>query len=619
MNEIETKPKGILARLFSFLNSLRKVIVNVVFFAVLLLFIVAINSEEEPLVVPKSAALVLNINGDIVEQKYEIDPINTFLTEALDQKPERVEVLLSDVEDAINHAKTDDRIGLLVLKLQGMQRSGLTKLNIIAQALEDFKSSGKKVIAIGDQYSQNQYYLASFADEIWMNPNGWLLLDGYGRYQLYFKSAIEKLEISQHIFRVGTYKSAVEPYMRDSMSEAAKEANQAWLNELWQQYKQDVATQRNFDISNFDETTTDIVSKLEATGGDVALYALNNGWVDELKTREQVKSSLIKEVGKSKDGHTFSHIGFKDYLRTVKPPIPMPKTPGDKVAIVVAKGTILNGTQKPGTIGGDSTAKLLRKARNDDQVKAVVLRVDSPGGSAYASEIIRQEIELLKEAGKPVVASMGTYAASGGYWISASANEIYAAPTTITGSIGIFGMFMTFENMLSNLGIHTDGVGTTEMAGFGITRPLSDGLANIIQMSINKGYKDFLTLVAENRDMSLEQADNVAQGRVWTGRKAKELGLVDKLGHINDAVKGAAELAGLEQYDTWLIEKELSSADAFVKQLFGTASSYFPESEVVTTGPVQSLLFKLKQELNHLDQYNDPRGIYSLCLTCEIN
>jgi len=619
MSEIEIKPKGLLARLFSLLNTLRKVIINFVFFTILLLFVLAISVEEDEVIVPNSAALVLNIKGDIVEQKYEIDPFDSIVSEALDQKPERVEVLLDDIVDVIEHAKHDDRIPLIVLKLDGMQRSGITKLKIIAEALQDFKTSGKKVIAIGDQYSQNQYYLASYADEVWMNPNGWLLLDGYGRYQLYFKSAIEKLNITQHIFRVGTYKSAVEPYMRDNMSEEAKEANQAWLNELWQQYKADVAQQREFPESNFDETTDDIVKKLEATGGDVAKYALDNGWVDQLKTREQIINSLVDEVGQAKNSNSYSHIAFNDYLRTIKPPFPLPKAPGDKVAIVVAKGTILNGTQKPGNIGGDSTAKLLRKARNDDQVKAVVLRVDSPGGSAYASEIIRQEVELLKKAGKPVVASMGTYAASGGYWISASANEIYASPTTITGSIGIFGMFMTFENVLSKLGIYTDGVGTTEMAGFGVTRPLPDGIASIIQMNINKGYKDFITLVATNRNMSLEQADSIAQGRVWTGKKAVELGLVDKLGNINDAVDAAASLAGLQHYDTWLVEKEMSSTDAFLRQLFNTTESYFPQAELTTTGPVQGLLHKLKQELNHLDKFNDPQGIYSLCLTCEIN
>ena len=278
----------------------------------------------------------------------------------------------------------------------------------------------------------------------------------------------------------------------------------------------------------------------------------------------------------------------------------------------------MNGNQKAGSIGGDSTAKLLKKARKNVNVKAVVLRVDSPGGSAFASEIIRREVELLKQAGKPVVASMGTYAASGGYWISASADKIYAAPTTITGSIGIFGLFMTFEKALSKLGIYTDGVGTTDIAGFSPTRPLTQGVSDIIQMNVNKGYQDFITLVAENRNMTPEQVDNIAQGRVWSGVKAKELGLVDELGGLDDAINEAAHLANMDEYNTLLIEKELSPADLFLKNIFGQVSSFLPTS-VITLGPVEQAMAKLKAELNHLNLLNDPKGIYTLCASCEIH
>jgi len=619
MNERPSLLKRLARNTLNVLNISRRVIVNLVFFTLLIIFIIAATSDDGKVVVPEQSALVLNLYGDIVEQKHEIEPVDAFFSEAFDQQEERPEVLLSDILDVISTAKTDDRIKLLVLKLQNLRGAGLTKLRDVASAIEDFKSSGKQVIAIGDQYTQDQYYLASHADEVWLDPKGWLLLDGYGRYQLYFKSALDKLSISQHIFRVGTYKSAVEPYMRDDMSPEAKEANKLWLGDLWNQYKKDVSTQREFSIANFDETTEALVNKLKQANGNFAEYAINNNWVDELKTREQIQTALIEKVGKSKDNENFSQISFYDYLKTTKPAFPVVNPVTDKVAVIVAKGTILDGTQKPGTIGGDSTAKLLRKARNNDKVKAVVLRVDSPGGSAYASEIIRQEVEQLKAAGKPVIASMGTYAASGGYWISASANKIYAAPTTITGSIGIFGFIMTFENSLSRLGVHTDGVGTTDIAGFGVTRPLTDGMSEIIQLNIERGYRDFISLVANNRDMSLEEVDAIAQGRVWSGVKAKELGLVDELGDLEDAVGEAAKIAGLEQYDTLLIEKELSPKEIFLRNLFGNTAKLFAPADIRTQGPVEKVLGQLKAELNRLNQFNDPQGIYSFCLTCQIH
>jgi len=619
MIDRRSKLKKFGSAIFSVINTSRKVIVNLFFFTLLFIFIMALSNDENEVVVPEKTALLLNLNGEVVEQMREVDPMDAFMREALDQKQERPEILLADIIEVIEHAKHDDRIQAIVLKLNNMTRSGLTKSKIIAQKLEEFKSTGKKVIAYGSQYTQDQYYIASQADNVWLDPDGWFLLDGYGRYQMYFKSALDKLNISQHVFRVGTYKSAVEPYMRDDMSEEAKEANIAWLNDLWNVYKQDVAQNRNFEVGNFDETTDQLLTKLKATDGDVAKYALDNGWVDELLTSQEVNKKLIELVGKG-EKEFFSHIAYKKYLKVVKPIIPIVNPNSDKVAVVVAKGTILNGTQKPGTIGGQSTAKLLRKARQNDNVKAVVLRVDSPGGSAYASEVIRREVELLKAAGKPVVASMGTYAASGGYWISASADKIYAAPTTITGSIGIFGFFMTFENTLKEIGVSTDGVGTTELAGFGVTRPLSDGVADIIQMNINKGYKNFLKLVANGRNMSVEEVDSVAQGRVWSGAKAKELGLVDELGNLDNAVEAAAELAGLTNYDTLLVEKELSPTDKFMRELLGTASTYLPVTETVSNsmGPMESLLLHLKSELKAIDNFNDPNGMYLYCLTCEI-
>ena len=636
MNNNPSIIKRTFSSLWRVLTLTRSVVVNLVFFILLFGFIAVISSGDEQIQVPEKTALVLNLVGDVVEQKREVDPMEAFLSEAMEQKDDNPEVLLSDILDVIGKAKNDDRVEILVLQLQGLNRTGLTKLQDIAYALEDFKSTGKQIIAFGDQFSQDQYYLASTANNIWLNPQGFMLLDGYGRYKMYFKSALEKLAINQHIFRVGTFKSAVEPFIRDDMSDAAKEANKLWLTDLWQQYKEDVAKRRDFGVENFDENIDTLVAKFSAADSSFAQYALNNNWVDQLKTRQEMRAELIDLVGKNKKGNSYSHIGYQDYISATSSSLDesmeAADSASDKVAIIVAKGTILDGSQKPGTIGGDSTAELLRKARNNDDVKAVVLRVDSPGGSAYASEIIRQEVELLKKAGKPVVASMGTYAASGGYWISAPADKIYAAPSTITGSIGIFGMMMTFEDSLSKMGIHTDGVGTTDIAGFGPTQALSPGMANLFQLSINKGYQEFIQLVADNRDMTVEEVDAIAQGRVWSGKKAKELGLVDELGNLTDAVVAAATLANLEQYDTLLIEKQQSSRNKIMQQLIGKSSSLismFTASQehstidlatnAVSNKPLSQFISLMKAELTQMNQFNDPQGRYTLCVACSAN
>ncbi|NQZ27757.1 MAG: signal peptide peptidase SppA [Colwellia sp.] len=636
MNNNPSIIKRIFSSLWRVLTLTRSVVVNLVFFILLFGFIAVISSGDEQIQVPEKTALVLNLVGDVVEQKREVDPMEAFLSEAMEQKDDNPEVLLSDILDVIGKAKNDDRVEILVLQLQGLNRTGLTKLQDIAYALEDFKSTGKQIIAFGDQFSQDQYYLASTANNIWLNPQGFMLLEGYGRYKMYFKSALEKLAINQHIFRVGTFKSAVEPFIRDDMSDAAKEANKLWLTDLWQQYKEDVAKRRDFGVENFDENIDTLVAKFSAADSSFAQYALKNNWVDQLKTRQEMRAELIDLVGKNKKGNSYSHIGYQDYIAatssSLDESVELADSANDKVAIIVAKGTILDGSQKPGTIGGDSTAELLRKARNNDDVKAVVLRVDSPGGSAYASEIIRQEVELLKKAGKPVVASMGTYAASGGYWISAPADKIYAAPSTITGSIGIFGMMMTFEDSLSKMGIHTDGVGTTDIAGFGPTQALSPGMANLFQLSINKGYQEFIQLVADNRDMTVEEVDAIAQGRVWSGKKAKELGLVDELGNLTDAVVAAANLANLEKYDTLLIEKQPSSRNKMMQLLIGKSSSLismFTASQehsaidlatnAVSNKPLSQFISLMKAELTQMNQFNDPQGRYTLCVACSAN
>ncbi|GLP97935.1 signal peptide peptidase SppA [Paraferrimonas sedimenticola] len=614
---MDRKP-SVVIRVFRFIwsviNNTRKLILNLIFFGLLAVLLVAAGSGEEEFTLEQNQALVLNLNGSIVEQKRYQDPFEAVMLQSQGQELER-EILLSDLVYAIRNAALDERIGALVIAPSRLHSTGMSKLTQVGQAIEEFKQSGKPVIAASRWYSQSQYYLASFADEIYLNPMGSVALDGFGVYRMYYKEALDKLKVNAHVFRVGTYKSAIEPYLRNDMSDAAREANELWLGQLWQHYVETVSSNRELSADAFPTKDEAFQAQLDENGGDFALMAKNLGWVDDLLITQTFRDKMIELVGEN-DDHSFNQVSLDDYYNLVKPK-PLANDM-DKVAVVVAKGTILNGSQPAGQIGGDSTAKLLRKARHDDQVKAVVLRVDSPGGSAFASEVIRQEVLALQEAGKPVVASMSSVAASGGYWISASADYIMANPTTITGSIGIFGLVTTFEDSLDHIGVHTDGVGTSDWAGASVVRGLTPGMKQMIQTGIEKGYRDFLSIVAEGRDMTPADVDKIAQGRVWTGSKALELGLVDELGDLDQALAKAAELAELEEYDQKVIEKELSKEQQFMQQLFGEAKAYLPEPSP-KTDVVSMFIDSLNSELSLLTQFNDPNHSYVLCENCRLD
>lgn len=612
--------KSLFIGLWTVLNFTRKLFFNIIFLVIFVGLIIAITSQDgDQLTVKSNSALFLTLNGQLVIEKESVDPFEQFIQESLGDQPENPEVLVRDVVKVLENAQKDRRIKALVLDLQGLRGGGLDKLRTVANAIDEFKTSEKPVYAIGDYFSQDQYYLAAHADHIYLNPMGGLMFEGYGRYGMYFKDMLEKLKVTTHIFRVGTYKSAVEPIMRNDMSEDAKRAEKQWLDGYWAQYKADVAKARGIDEANFDETLQGLLDKFEAAGGDFAQYALEYNWVDALKTREEVRQELVELVGKDENQLGINYTAFNTYLKVVNPPMPVVNNDIDKVAIVVAKGTILDGNQKAGTVGGDSTAKLLRKARFDDNVKAVVLQIDSPGGSAFASEIIRQEVLELQRAGKPVIASMSTYAASGGYWIAASADRIIASPSTITGSIGVFGMFMTYENSLDYLGIHSDGVGSTELTGFSAARPLAPEFGQILQRNVENTYGNFLSLVSNARNMPVEEVDKVAQGRVWIGSDAINLGLVDQLGTLDDAVTAAAEMAELENFDTFYVQRTLSAQEIFWKEFFGQAMAVVGKWQFANTDT--ALVNELKRVLNEVStvtKLNDPKGTYVLCLPCDV-
>ncbi len=598
--------------IWALLSFTRQLVLNLLFVSVIALLIFLFLPEESEPVVKEKSALVLNLSGPIVEQRSYVEPFEKIGGDILgNNRP--TETILFDVVNTLRYASTDNSITGLVLNLKDLSETNLTKLRYIAKAINEFKAAGKPVYAIGDYYSQSQYYLASYADKILMSPNGAVMLQGYSSYPLYYKQLLDKLDVTTHIFRVGTYKSAVEPFLRNDMSDAAKESASTWLTQLWGAYISDVAHNRAINSSVLSPTMDQFLTELTKTKGDLALLSQNLGLVDQLMTRQQMQDTLREAFGEDQYGHV-NQISYRNYLSTVAS---FTNPNADDIAVVVASGTILDGKQKPGSVGGDSTAALLRQAREDDKVKAVVLRVDSPGGSAFASEVIRAEIDELKAAGKPVVVSMSSLAASGGYWISLSADKIIAQPTTLTGSIGIFGIITTFEKGLNKLGINSDGVGTTPFSGVGITRGLSEGASQAIQLGIEHGYHSFISLVSNHREMTLEQADEIAQGRVWTGQDALNNGLIDQLGDFDDAIAEAAELAQMQSYNIYWIETPLSSTEKLIQQLSDEFDisikeqflSQLPSSIVPIAGGVIA-------DINTLNSFNDPKGQYSFCLNC---
>ncbi|EIU6825946.1 signal peptide peptidase SppA [Vibrio parahaemolyticus] len=594
---------------------IRLALANLIFLLMIAVFYFAFTytGEGRP-VIEKESALVMNLSGPIVEQRRYVNPMDSVAGSLLGNEMPKENVLF-DIVDTIRYAKDDAKVSGLVLALRDLPETNLTKLRYIAKALNEFKASGKPVYAVGDFYNQSQYYLASYADKVYMAPDGGVLIKGYSAYSMYYKTLLEKLDVSTHVFRVGTYKSAIEPFIRDDMSDAAKESATRWVTQLWSAFVDDVKTNRNINAKVLNPTMEELLTEMKSVDGDLAQLAVKMGLVDELATRQDIRTLFAKEFG-SDGKDSYNAISYYDYLATIRPDYTLAN---HDIAVVVASGAIMDGQQPRGTVGGDTVASLLRQARNDEKVKAVVLRVDSPGGSAFASEVIRNEVEALKKAGKPVVVSMSSLAASGGYWISMSADKIVAQPTTLTGSIGIFSVITTFEKGFSKLGINTDGVGTSPFSGDGITTGLSEGASQAFQLGIEHGYKRFISLVSSNRAMTVEEVDKVAQGRVWTGQDALSFGLVDQMGDFDDAVELAAKLANVTDYGIYWVEEPLSPTELFLQEFMNQvkvslgvdATSLLPKS-------LQPVAQQFEQDASLLQSFNDPKGQYAFCLNCQV-
>lgn len=602
-------------RLIAGLLSAIRVLVNLVFVLILVAVIMSFVQKDVQ-TLPEQAALKVAPGGFLVEQKTYVDP----LTQILEQSsPADAETLTHDLIEAIDRAAQDERITSLVMELDFLIGGGISKLEDIGDALARFKTSGKTIVAVGDNYTQEQYYLASYADEIHLNPMGTVLLTGYGSYPSYLKEMLDKLRIHLNIFRVGTYKDAIEPFTRSNMSEASREHTTEWLNALWSVYTSRVEALRDLPADAINDYANNLGSKLAAHNGDTAALALSAGLVDKLSTRPQMMARLQQLAGIGEEGD-YNAIDMGRYLNYERRLESLQTEPmGNKIGLIVAKGAIFDGEQPAGTVGSDTLSELFIQAREDDQIKAVVLRVDSPGGSAFASEVIRQEILLTKQQGKPVVVSMGSVAASGGYWIAMGADEVLASPTTITGSIGVFGIIPTFEDSLDALGIQNDGVGTTALSDFyQLNRPMSPHAKQVVQAGVDHVYDRFLTIVAEARESTTDQVHQVAQGRVWTGAKALELGLVDELGGLKQAVESAAELAELDVYDVEEVRRPLDFREQLLQEIangqVGALVSAVPKNWLPSS--LVSHFYGISKKIEVMAQFNDPRGMYLNCFEC---
>ena len=557
---------------------------------------------------PTDKALVIRPLGPIVEQVAgSNDPFDN-LSGDLPR-----ELYVGDLLEVLETAASDDRVQDIILSLDNINGTGQAVLYDVGNALQKIQEADKNIIAVGDYYTRSGYYLASFADEIIMNSDGLVEMDGFGRSRLFYKSFLDKIKVDFNVFRVGTFKSAVEPYLGNEMSEAAKKANLAYLDVLWSSYKDVISKNRGMTSEEIQYLVDNSDSILTEEGLSSSEAILNYGLVDKLLPRTKTRSYLKELFGESDDKKSFAQISGYEYFRLIQSEKSVVSAE-DKIAVIVARGTIVNGVQPPGTIGGDSTSRLIREAHEDEDVKAIVLRVDSGGGGVFASEQIRLELLEAKEKGLTIIASMGNVAASGGYWISANAHEIWASHNTITGSIGIFGILPTIDRALSEIGINSDGVKTSRLDLSGdVTSPLDEGLSKIIQSEIEYGYKRFIGLVSQARNIPIEEVDKIAQGRVWAGSTALELGLVDNIGNLQMAIKRAAELAEIDEYNSYYPEQEVN----WREQIFNRLSGYI--GWAIPSLIKENILVKeTVRVLQDIEKLNDPKGIYIICEDCQI-
>ena len=615
MNSKRSIFSRLLRAIWQIVDGARKVVLNLVFLLILYVVVLAFIDSSETLIIQPDTALILRPQGDVVEE-YSGTPLDHALEQATDGT--RSETRLRDLTDAVRRATTDDRIVRLVIDPTYMWRVGLASLQELDAAIKQFKAAGKPVVALGDTLNQQQYYLASLADEIWLNPKGVVWIDGFSSYRNFYREGLDKLEVEVNLFRAGRYKSAMEPFVRDDMSPEAKENNLFWIGNLWQQYLETISAHRGIPLEDLSRAISQFADRLDAVDGDFARFALELGLVDQLTSRPEANLALARQGAAGSGSEGFRQVDFDNYLDITQPE--KQHDAAGTIAIVVAEGEIVRGMQPPGVVGAVTLSDRLRSLAEDREVKGVVMRINSPGGDAFASEKIRREIQALKEMGKTVVVSMGNVAASGGYWIAMGADEVWASSSSITGSIGVFGILPTFAKPLAKLGIHTDGVGTTPLAGkLRLDRPLDPDLRRIFQHATERTYEDFITLVSESRQMSPEEVLDVAEGQVWSGIQAKERGLIDQTGTLQDAIDAAARIAGLgSDYKVIYDEPEISPLEAFLVEFTSSAMLRLGlVSDLAIAGLPRTLLENISRDLRRLAGSGGGITVAAHCL-CDV-
>ena len=608
------------------LNFIRDCVMNLVFllFVLLLGAILSLSSYmdgEKVELVGEQGALLLNLDGYLADNR-DSQPEWERALQELDNQHVPGKISTFDVVYAIEQAANDERIKGLVLDFNYFEGADIPALEYVGESLKNFKKTEKPVIAFSDNYTQAQYLLASYADEIYLNPRGSVFIQGLAAQNLYFKEMLDKLEVTPHVFRVGTYKSAVEPFLRNDMSPEARRNLQQWLNGMWTNYKDIIATNRKIDQNSVLPDAKTFLKELKALKGDSTAYVEQRKLVTQLASRSELDKKLIELFGSNKDDEP-KLLSFNRYLKAL-PDRMLSEDSEHKIAVVNVEGVIVDGESYQDEVGGNTVSRLLSEANADKDVKAVVLRVNSPGGSAFASEVIRQEVDALQKAGKPVVVSMGSMAASGGYWISSTADYIVADKNTITGSIGIFALFPTFEKTVKKWGISSDGVATSELSDLSLLRPLSSELNDVFQMEIEYGYDEFLSVVSKGRKLSKEEVDKIAQGQVWLGQDAYKNKLVDELGNFDTALNKAIELANAKLADDqktddysveWFVEEDDSTLNKLMSGLRGSVKSLVKSTVDETIGLPKEAA-QIKQSLGVLTKFNDPKGQYLYCLNC---
>ena len=604
MSESAAEKKGFFTRLSHRITAFRDFTINAFFILFILFALVGLIGSCDSPQVPKGSALIINPAGTLVEEASAPLAFPEFI---LQQGPVS-ETVVEDVIYAINTAAKDKDIKMLILDLEDLTSASSAQAYRIGVALQNFKESGKKILSYADYYEQYQYYIASFSDEIYMHPMGGVQLTGFGGNNLYFKGLLDNLLIDVEVFKVGKFKSAVEPYTEKGMSDESRLANSEIYESLWAYYMGDIVSNRSIELESLIAYANDYDEVIDTANGDTAEAAVTTNLIDDLLTREVIRNKISELVGWAEDGTSLNAISMNRYL-SLNPRDVSARAPA--LGVIIAQGPIMDGPGIAGSIGADDMIQRIRSAKNDQSIKGLILRVDSPGGSAFASELIRQELEAFQQTGRPVVASFASVAASGGYWISASSDKIISEARTITGSIGIFGLIPTAQRALEKIGVNLDGVGTTPYTLDGPFSGLSREMSSVLQKTIEHGYEQFIELVAKGRDMTTEEVDAVAQGRVWHGEKALSLGLVDELGDLEVAANVTAELAGLSEWSLRYLSAPVDPRQEILRQLL---QSQLPLERA--TAPIENLVSYGQKGLEAAQLLNDKRDIYAICLEC---